>query len=108
MQGNYARVAGTAAAEYATGRLSAGTGDHRCTAPPGIGLTHRFGIQFRAGLTAPPGATPRAQAEPAIDDWLDGILPPLDQIGCTVTWSDPVTGTLQPHLVTLADLTLRP
>ena len=105
VQGNYARVAGTAAA-YATGDFPPEP-EIIDTAPPGIGLTHRFGIQFRVGLTAPPGATPRAQAEPAIDDWLISILPPLDQIGCTVTWSDPVTGTAQQHLVTLADLVLR-
>jgi hypothetical protein len=106
VQGNYARVAGTSAA-YATGDFPPEP-EIVNTSPPGIGLTHRFGIQFRTGLAALPGATPRAQAEPAIDDWLTGVLPSLDQIGCTVAWSDPVTGAAQERRVTLADLGLRP
>ena len=81
VQGNYDRVASTIAA-YTTGNFPPEPGIVD-TAPPGIGLTHRFGIQFRPGLAAPAGATPRAQAEPAIDDWLAGMLPPLDHIACT-------------------------
>ncbi|MGA9667637.1 MAG: hypothetical protein WBQ94_00425, partial [Terracidiphilus sp.] len=106
VQGNYDRVASTIAA-YTTGNFppEPGIAD---TSPPGIGLTHRFAIQFRPGLAAPVGATPRAQAEPAIDDWLTNMLPPLDQIACTVTWTDPVTAAPQQHAVTLADLGLHP
>ncbi len=106
VQGNYDRVASTIAA-YTTGNFPPEPGIVD-TAPPGIGLTHRFGIQFRPGLAAPVGATPRAQTEPAIDDWLSGMLPPLDHIACTVTWNDPVTAATQAHPVTLADLGLRP
>ena len=40
------------------------------TPPAGIGLTHRVALQLKPGLAAPAGATPRAQAEPAVDDWL--------------------------------------
>ena len=95
VQGNYDRVASTIAA-YTTGNFPPEPAIVD-TAPPGIGLTHRFAIQFRPGLAAPPGATPRAQAEPAIDDWLTGMLPPLDHIACTVTWNDPVTALAQHH-----------
>ncbi len=105
VQGNYDRVASTIAA-YTTGNFPPEPGIVD-TSPPGIGLTHRFAIQFRPGLAAPVGTTPRAQAEPAIDDWLINMLPPLDHIACTVTWTDPVTGVLQQHPVTLADLGLR-
>ena len=106
VQGNYDRVASTIAA-YTTGSFPPEPGIVD-TSPPGIGLTHRFAIQFRPGLAAPVGATPRAQAEPAIDDWLINMLPALDHIGCTVTWIDPVTAAPQQQALTLADLGLRP
>ncbi len=106
VQGNYDRVASTIAA-YTTGNFPPEPAIVN-TAPPGITLTHRFAIQFRPGLTAPADATPRALAEPAIDDWLSGMLPPLDRIGCNVAWKDPVTGAPQQHSVTFADLGLRP
>jgi len=106
VQGNYDRVASTIAA-YTTGNFPPEPGIVD-TSPPGIGLTHRFGIQFQPGLVAPVGATPRAEAEPAIDAWLSGMLPSLDHIGCTVVWNDPVTMTAQQQTVTLAALGLRP
>src|SRR2546429_559850 len=105
-QGNYDRVASTIAA-YTTGNFPPEPGIVD-TAPPGVGLTHRFAIQFRPGLAAPVGATPRAQAEPAIADWLSGMVPPLDQIACTVAWTDPISATAQKQTITLADLGLRP
>jgi hypothetical protein len=106
VQGNYDRVASTIAA-YTTGNFPPEPAIVD-TPPSGVGLTHRFAIQFRPGLTAPAGATPRAQAEPAIDDWLSGMLPPLDHIACSVVWNDPVTGTRQQHTIVLSDLGLRP
>ncbi|MDB6107630.1 MAG: hypothetical protein JWO52_7629, partial [Gammaproteobacteria bacterium] len=106
VQGNYDRVASTIAA-YTTGNFPPEPGIVD-TAPPGLGLTHRFAIQFRPGLAAPAGATPRAEVEPAMDDWLSNMLPPLDQIVCTVAWTDPITTTPQQHTVSLADLGLRP
>ncbi len=106
VQGNYDRVA-SAIAAYTTGNFPPEPGIVE-TAPPGLGLTHRFAIQFRPGLAAPAGATPRAQAEPAIDDWLSHMLPPLNQIACTVTWTGPITAAVERHTITLADLKLRP
>jgi hypothetical protein len=106
VQGNYDRVASTIAA-YTTGNFPPEPGIIDTT-PPGVGLTHRFAIQFRPGLAAGAGATPRAQAEPAIDDWLSQMLPPLDHIACTVTWTDPITAAQEQHPVSLADLGLRP
>ncbi|MFL5897129.1 MAG: hypothetical protein ACJ76D_01490 [Solirubrobacterales bacterium] len=78
------------------------------TPAPGIGLTHRVALHLRPGLVAPPNATPRATAEPAIDKWLEGMLPPLGKVGCTVSWADPVTGSPDSAGVTLADLHLHP
>lgn len=106
VQGNYDRVASTIAA-YTTGNFPPEPGIVD-TAPPGFGLTHRFAIQFRPGLAAPSGATPRAEAEPALDDWLKNMLPPLDHIACTVTWINPITLATEQHSVTLRDLQLRP
>ena len=106
VQGNYDRVASTIAA-YTTGNFPPEPGIVD-TSPPGIGLTHRFAIQFRPGLVAPAGATPRAQAEPAIDDWLIDMLPPLRSHCLHGDWNDPITAAAQQHTVTLADLGLRP
>jgi hypothetical protein len=106
VQGNYDRVASTMEA-YTTGNFPPEPGVVQ-TPPAGIGLTHRFALQLKPGLAAPAGATPRAQTEPAVDDWLEGMLPPLNKISSTVKWTDPITGTPQQHFVTLADLKLRP
>jgi hypothetical protein len=106
VQGNYDRVASTISA-YTTGAFPPEPAIVNA-APLGVGLTHRFAIQFRPGLPPRAGMTPRAQAEPALDDWLGGILPALDHIACTAAWTDPASGTAHQHTVTLADLGVRP
>ncbi len=106
VQGNYDRVASTIEA-YTTGNFPPEPQVVQ-TPPAGIGLTHRVGIQFKPRLVAPAGATPRAQAEPAIDDWLKTFLLALNKVACTVVWKDAITGTPQEQVVTLADLDLRP
>jgi hypothetical protein len=106
VQGNYDRVASTVAA-YTTGNFPPEP-EIVNFSPPGFGITHRFAIHLRPGLAPPPGATPRAQVEPAIDGWLSSLLPPLDHVGSVVSWIDPVTATAQQHAISLADLGLRP
>ena len=106
VQGNFDRVAGTLDA-YTTGNFPP-LPEVVQTPPVGIGLTHRVGVHLRPGLAPPPGATPRAQAEPAGDAWLEEILPPLSGIGCMVAWTDPVGGGAQELPVTLSDLGIRP
>jgi hypothetical protein len=106
VQGNFERVAATLDA-YTTGNFPPEP-EVVQTPPVGIGLTHRVAVHLRPGLVPPPGATPRAQAEPAVDAWLAGLLPDLAEIGCTVVWADPVSGTQQEQPVTLADLRVRP
>jgi hypothetical protein len=105
-QGNFERIAGTLNA-YTTGNFPPEP-EVAQTPPVGIGLTHRVALHLKPGLAAPAGATPAARAEPAIDAWLEGILPPLDTIGCTVTWRNPVTGAHHELPVSLADLGVRP
>jgi hypothetical protein len=58
----------------------------------GTTLTHRFGLWLRTGLHSGSGDTPRAQAEPAVDDWLPALLPPARSVVAVVTWTDPVDG----------------
>jgi hypothetical protein len=106
VQGNFDRIAATLDA-YTTGHFPPEP-DVVQTPPSGIALTHRVAVQFTPGLAAPPNATPRATAEPALDAWLETRLPPLNGIACTVSWSDPVTAAPRTRVVSLADLAVRP
>jgi hypothetical protein len=105
VQGNFDRIAATHEA-YTSGNFPP---DPEVVQTPaaGIGLTHRVAVHLRPGLAAPAQATPRAEAEPAIDDWLAGILPPLAQVGCVVEWTDP-DSTVHRRAVRLSDLKIRP
>jgi len=105
-QGNFERIAGTLDA-YTTGNFPPDP-EVAQTPPSGIGLTHRVALHLRPGLTAAANATPAARAEPAVDSWLSGILPPLNGVGCTVTWTDPVTHANHSMPVTLANLGVSP
>jgi hypothetical protein len=84
------------------------------TPASGIGLTHRVGLQLEAGtdpaLSPVPGVpmTPRAQAEPALNRWLAARLPPLEEVGCLVSFLRAATGAADEQQVTLRDLALQP
>ena len=106
VQGNFDRVAATVDA-YASATFPPEPEVVR-TPTVGVGLTHRVTVHLEPGLAAPAGATPRAEAEPALDAWLAGLLPALTDVGATVTWTDPVGGGARSHDVTFADLGLRP
>ncbi|MFB9237862.1 hypothetical protein ACFFWC_20250 [Plantactinospora siamensis] len=73
----------------------------------GVTLTHRFGLQLKPGLN-PGGGPPRSRAEPAVDDWLRGILPDDGDVVALVTWTDPVTGAARSRQVAQRDLGLAP
>jgi hypothetical protein len=89
VQGNFDRIGATLDA-YSSGNFPP---EPEVVQTPlvGVGLTHRVAVHFRPGLNAPANATPRAHAEPALDDWLATVFPPLDQVTCTVRWKDPVS-----------------
>jgi hypothetical protein len=106
VQGNFERIAATLDV-YTSGHFPPDP-EVIQTPPVGIGLTHRVGIHFQSGLTAPAGATPRATAEPALDAWLSSLLPAASDITCEVVWADPVSGSDRQEFVSLADLALRP
>ena len=107
VRGNYDRAAGSLDA------VSKGTHpslpEVSETPRNGTTLTHRVALHLAAGLVAPAvDPTPRSTAEPAVNSWLQKVLPPLARIACTVTWRDPVTGANQSAKVTIADLRLQP
>jgi hypothetical protein len=55
----------------------------------GTTLTHRLALQLTPGLDPDDGhGQPRAQAEPAVDDWLPSVLPDADDVVALVTWHD--------------------
>jgi len=110
--GNYDRVASTYDA-YARGNFPPEPDIIR-TPLNGIGITHRFALHLAAGSdpTVSPiptvAMTPRAQAEPALNNWLAQILPPLDQVACVVAFKEAATGLDKTQPVTLRNLGLQP
>ena len=74
----------------------------------GVTLTHRVALHLDPDAPDPPAvATPRALAEPRIDDWLRRHLPPLPSIACTVTYFDQTLDRISdPVRVSVADLGL--
>ena len=79
----------------------------------GRALTHRVGIHLRPGLshTTSPVAgvpmTPRAAAEPAVNEMLAALLPPPADVAVLVTWTD-LADVEHEVVVTQADLDLQP
>jgi hypothetical protein len=110
--GNYDRVASTYDA-YARGNFPPEPDIVR-TPASGIGITHRAALHLEPGLSsamspiAGISMTPRAQAEPAVNRWLAGILPSPSQVGCTITFRDAAAGTWATREVTLDELDLQP
>lgn len=74
----------------------------------GITLTHRIGLHLQSGLPSNPTATPRMQAEPALNKWLANVLPPANNVGCKVTYRNPVNNAEVEHIVTQQDLEIPP
>jgi hypothetical protein len=112
--GNYDRVASTYDA-YSKGEFPPEPQVVR-TPTNGIGLTHRVAVHLEAGRdpNASPvplvAMTPRAQGEPAVNSWLAGVMPPLADIACMVSFFDTTQNpvAVNAQQVTLADLALQP
>ncbi|MFB7288716.1 hypothetical protein [Actinacidiphila glaucinigra] len=79
----------------------------------GSTLTHRVAIHLRAGLNhlASPvdglAMTPRAIAEPGVNELVAALLPPPADVVVRVRWTDP-DGTDRNRLVSQAELGLQP
>jgi hypothetical protein len=110
--GNYDRVASTYDS-YARGNFPPEPAVIR-TPQSGIGLTHRVVLHLAAGaspaISPVPGLvmTPRAQAEPALNQWINDVLPALEQLACRVGFRNAATGTDRVIEVTLRQLELQP
>jgi hypothetical protein len=75
----------------------------------GLSITHRIGLHLPVDAIAAAGATPRAQAEPALDAWLAGVLPALTDIVVRVTATNTPPGSVPQDLdVDVAALGLAP
>ena len=108
VQGNYDRAAGALDA-FSKGAFPQ-LPDVIQAPASGLGLTHRFGVHFPAGVSPDVGQTPRSKAEPALNAWLEGLFPAAASVQCTVrfrpaTTPPPAWSTLD---VTLGDLGLAP
>lgn len=111
VQGNYDRAAATL--ESLSSDKLPPIPDVVTTPRSGMGLTLRVGLHLKPGLshtTSPVGGlgmTPRASAEPTINEWLSQILPSPSQVGTAVqvTAGD---GTKTTTVVTQAQLGLQP
>jgi hypothetical protein len=110
--GNYDRVASTYDA-YARGNFPPEP-DVVKTPLQGTGLTHRFALHLdpaaSPAVSPVPGVamTPRGQAEPALNAWLAGRLPPQADVGVVVSYREAATGTLRTRGLTLRDIALQP
>ncbi|HWJ89898.1 MAG TPA: hypothetical protein VNR87_02235, partial [Flavisolibacter sp.] len=69
----------------------------------GINITHRIGLQLKTGIDPAAGLTPRAQAEPAMNDWLKSVLPVAADIVCLASY-----GTVIDEIVSVSMLGLEP
>lgn len=76
----------------------------------GTTLTHRVGIQLPAGLSPGlfPDTSPRAKAEPALNQWLSQVLPAPSDMACTLVYFDHLANAEVRQPVTMADLGLEP
>ena len=107
VQGNYDR-AGAVLDTYSKGKFPASPEVVR-TPRSGVTLTHRVALHLRTGLDpTAAGLTARAQAEPGLNDWLAGQLPPAATVAARVTVTDPETGATETVDVRQDDLGLLP
>lgn len=75
----------------------------------GVSLSHRVALHLPVDAAPPGGATPRAEAEPAIDRWLAGVLPAMNELVVRVRYTDAVGGAgEQIDDVSMQALGLRP
>lgn len=87
VQGNYDRASSTLDA-YSKATFPQ-MPDVVVTPRSGLTLTHRVAIQLNGAAAQNPAHTPRAKAEPAINEWLESMLPALDETAIVYTYTNP-------------------
>ncbi len=107
VQGNYDRAAATLDT-YSKGNFPP-IPDVIKTPRSGVTLTHRVGVQLEAGLNpaAAENTTPRAKAEPAINKWLETLLPDMGGLACQAKFTTQAGDALSKP-ITLAMLGFEP
>ncbi|REL33838.1 hypothetical protein DYD21_10560 [Rhodohalobacter sp. SW132] len=83
---------------------------------PGSGttLTHRFGVHLPSGIDPASGVNPRSKAEPAVNAWLENVLPSVSDISCVITYripdykDDDIAGADVEETLSMDDLGLVP
>ncbi|MEM9149298.1 MAG: hypothetical protein AAGB19_02440 [Cyanobacteria bacterium P01_F01_bin.3] len=110
VQGNYGRVASNLNA-YAKGTFPPEP-EVLQTPRSGTNLTHRMGLHLQPGLNpaVSPNAlavTPRAYAEPAVNSWLNQLLPDPSTVICKATYFDSNSNSLQTIEVSQQQLNLQ-
>ncbi len=73
----------------------------------GIGITHRVALHFESDATTALTDNPRIKAEPAMQKWINGLLPAPGQVSCRVRYTDVATGNPHEMFVTQTDLGLQ-
>lgn len=106
VQGNYDRAAATLNT-YSKGNFPP-TPDVIKTPRSGVTLTHRIGLHFGLDPSDSANTTPRSKGEPAINKWLSGILPAMDNIVCVVEFYDHNTDSTNSKTISIKDLGLLP
>ncbi len=110
--GNYDRAAATMEA-YSKGNFPPQP-EVVQTPRSGVNITHRLGLQFETELNSTDSPyldvpmTPRAKAEPAINNWLAGILPPTEKVGVKVSFYDHSSSSIKIDTITVKALHLQP
>ncbi|MGZ0020385.1 hypothetical protein [Nitrosomonas sp. wSCUT-2] len=106
VQGNYDRAAGTLDA-FSKGHFPP-IPEVVQTPRSGITLTHRVGLHLRTGLNPgdPANSTPRAKAEPAVNQWLTQLLPAMSDIFCVVDYYNQANAQQEQQTVSAHDLGL--
>jgi hypothetical protein len=106
--GNYDRVASTLEA-FSKGDFPPEPQIVR-TPFDGTTITHRVGLHLQPGIDPATivNPTPRALAEPAVNQWLASVLPPFTSVGCVVAYHAAAANTPAEETVTLAQLGVQP
>jgi hypothetical protein len=107
IHGNYDRVAATL--DAAAGVNLPPDPEVVRTPSRGFPITQRVALHLDPSATANPGgstATPLSKAQPALNAWLNGVMPPLAQIACKASYRSS-TGEQIAQDVSLADLGLQ-
>ncbi len=106
VMGNYDRAAGVLET-YSKGNYPQHPDVIR-TPRSGATLTHRVAIPFTYKAAGAAGSSPRALAEPSVNQWLTTILPAMDKIVCECSYINRTDGLHKKIKIALSAINLEP